>query len=52
MILDLIPNQTSKKHAWFQASQKEEEPYRDYYVWAAGDPSQPPNDWVSHVYRN
>ncbi|BFZ07640.1 hypothetical protein BsWGS_10679 [Bradybaena similaris] len=45
VILDLIPNQTSKKHAWFQASQKEEEPYRDYYVWAPGDASQPPNDW-------
>ncbi|CAG5133533.1 unnamed protein product [Candidula unifasciata] len=45
VILDLIPNQTSKNHTWFQASVKNEEPYRDYYVWVPGDASQPPNDW-------
>ncbi|GFO35380.1 alpha-amylase [Plakobranchus ocellatus] len=45
VILDLIPNQTSKKHPWFVKSVKEEGDYKDYYVWASGDASNPPNNW-------
>jgi len=51
VILDLIPNQTSKKHEWFQKSQAGDSMYKDYYIWKkAGDGNGtgtdgPPNNW-------
>ena len=50
VILDLVPNQTSKKHPWFVKSQKKEEKYKDYYVWKSG--STTPNDWVRYIKNN
>lgn len=41
VIVDLIPNQTSKSHEWFQKSRKGEDKYASYYVWADS-----PNNWV------
>jgi alpha-glucosidase len=54
VILDLVMNHTSDKHAWFQASrQSRENPFADHYLWL--DPSGwdadgrplPPNNWLS-----
>lgn len=52
VVLDFVPNHTSDQHEWFLKSQRREEPYTDYYVWAdakgvdeAGHPI-PPNNWV------
>ncbi len=58
MILDFIPNYTSRNHTWFGKSLENDPEYADYYVWrdAANqdeynaDPDnvepQPPNAWV------
>lgn len=44
VILDLVANHTSTKHAWFLQSRKSKDnPYRDYYIWY----KTPPNDWQS-----
>ena len=41
VVVELIPNHTSDRHAWFQASRDpahaEHERYRDYYVWSKTD---------------
>lgn len=37
LIMDFVPNQTSKNHTWFQSSQKKEGKYDSYYVWAKTD---------------
>lgn len=35
VIVDLIPNQTSRNHTWFkESSQKKDGKYSDYYIWA------------------
>ena len=47
LIMDLVPNHSSDQHEWFQKSVKREEPYTDYYIWQAGSPSSPPNNWKS-----
>uniref|UniRef100_A0A0B6XYM5 Glycosyl hydrolase family 13 catalytic domain-containing protein n=1 Tax=Arion vulgaris TaxID=1028688 RepID=A0A0B6XYM5_9EUPU len=46
VILDLIPNQTSKNHTWFLKSQQNDELYKDYYVWANAGGNLP-NDWLT-----
>jgi alpha-glucosidase len=54
VILDLVMNHTSDKHAWFQASRASRDgPYADWYLWrdpvgtdADGRPL-PPNNWLS-----
>ncbi|KAM4772036.1 amino acid transporter heavy chain SLC3A1 [Rhinophrynus dorsalis] len=55
LIIDLIPNHTSKEHNWFQLSRKRTGKYTDYYIWhdcvQDGDQVIPPNNWVS-VYGN
>ncbi|KAK7463308.1 hypothetical protein BaRGS_00038109 [Batillaria attramentaria] len=33
VIVDLIPNQTSKNHTWFQNSRENKSGFEDYYVW-------------------
>jgi alpha-glucosidase len=50
VLLDLVPNHTSDKHAWFQeALQGRDAPHRDFYVWAdPGPDGSPPNNWQSN----
>ncbi len=44
VILDLVANHTSSKHAWFEASRQSKiNPYAEYYYWV----DQPLNDWKS-----
>ena len=53
IVLDLVPNHSSDQHPWFvDARSSRESKYRDWYVWADGDPpGRPdgafPNNWVS-----
>ncbi|XP_049776594.1 probable maltase [Schistocerca cancellata] len=52
LVLNFIPNHTSKKHPWFIASENGSDIYSDYYVWAPSkgqndDGEIPPNNWVS-----
>ncbi|MDP9135948.1 MAG: alpha-amylase family glycosyl hydrolase, partial [Actinomycetota bacterium] len=48
VILDWVPNHTSDRHPWFQASRSaRDDPRRDWYVWRDGTPGAPPNDWTS-----
>jgi alpha-glucosidase len=54
LILDLVLNHTSDRHAWFEASQaSRDNSHADWYLWrdpagAAADGSPlPPNNWVS-----
>jgi glycosidase len=54
MIMDFVPNHTSKKHGWFKKSSNStangHDTYKDYYIWhsgANGDKVTPPNDWKS-----
>jgi len=43
VLLDLVPNHTSDRHAWFNDPAK-----RDWYVWAPGRDGGPPNNWLSN----
>jgi alpha-glucosidase len=49
VLLDLVPNHTSDRHAWFQnALTSRDARHRDYYVWADPGPGGgPPNNWLS-----
>ena len=49
IILDWVPNHTSDRHPWFEASRSSrDDPQRDWYVWRDGAPGGgPPNDWAS-----
>nr|CAD7451879.1 unnamed protein product [Timema tahoe] len=51
VILDFVPNHTSKQHEWFLKSREREEPYTDYYVWRdsprRSTSTRPPNNWLS-----
>ena len=49
--MDFIPNHSSDKHRWFEASRRREEPYTNYYIWHDGKIHEdgtraPPNNWV------
>jgi alpha-glucosidase len=50
VLLDLVPNHTSDRHAWFQdALSGRDAEHRDYYVWADPAPDGgPPNNWISN----
>lgn len=50
VLLDLVPNHTSDRHAWFQdAVTGRDARYRDFYVWADPKPDGgPPNNWESN----
>jgi alpha-glucosidase len=50
VLLDLVPNHTSDRHAWFQdALTGRDARYRDFYVWADPAPGGgPPNNWLSN----
>ena len=48
IILDLVPNHTSDQHPWFVESRSSRHnPKRDWYIWVAGEPDRPPNNWLS-----
>jgi alpha-glucosidase len=49
LILDLVPNHTSDKHAWFQESRSSRDnPKRDWYIWRDRAPDGGlPNNWLS-----
>ena len=53
ILLDLVPNHTSDRHAWFQdALSGRDARYRDFYVWAdPGPDGGPPNNWISELRR-
>jgi glycosidase len=40
ILIDLVLNHTSSQHPWFVASQNEQSPFRDWYVWSPSDPGQ------------
>jgi len=50
VLLDLVPNHTSDRHAWFQdAVTGRDARYRNYYVWADPTPGgAPPSNWESN----
>jgi len=49
IIMDLVMNHTSDKHAWFIDSRSSKtSPHRDWYVWRDGKADgKPPNNWQS-----
>ncbi len=48
LILDLVVNHSSDEHQWFQQSRlSKDNPYRDYYVWRAGNNGEAPSNWPS-----
>jgi alpha-glucosidase len=49
VLLDLVPNHTSDRHAWFRdALTGRDARHRDFYVWAdPGADGGPPNNWES-----
>lgn len=49
IIMEFIPNHSSSKHPWFEASKKSKSnKFRDYYIWRNGaGKDQPPNNWIS-----
>jgi alpha-glucosidase len=50
VLLDLVPNHTSDRHAWFEdARSGRDSRHRDFYVWADPAPGGgPPNNWLSN----
>jgi len=55
LLLDFIPNHTSRKHKWFQSSVNRTAQYKDYYIWHGGiegqnGTKQPPNNWVDTTF--
>jgi alpha-glucosidase len=50
VLLDLVPNHTSDRHAWFEdALTGRDARHRDFYVWADPKPDgSPPNNWISN----
>ena len=48
LMMDLVANHSSDEHPWFQQAKKgKDNPYHDYYIWKAGSPDTPPNNWQS-----
>jgi len=49
LLMDLVINHTSDEHEWFQKSKesKENNPYRDYYIWKPPNDGKEPNNWIS-----
>ena len=48
VLFDLVLSHTSDQHRWFkESSQRDENEFDDWYVWADGDSKTPPNNWLS-----
>ncbi|WP_380179518.1 alpha,alpha-phosphotrehalase [Kalamiella sp. sgz302252] len=47
IVMDMVFNHTSTEHAWFQAAQNPDSPYRQFYIWHDGKEGSPPNNWRS-----
>lgn len=49
LILDLVPNHTSRDHAWFdESSRSRDNAKADWYIWAEpAESGGPPNNWLS-----
>lgn len=53
VVIEVIPNHTSRKHPWFKSSQEGGSTgYENYYVWHKGislanGTRLPPNNWVT-----
>lgn len=50
LIMDFVPNHTSDRHPWFEASRSaRDDPKRDWYIWRDPAPDGgPPNNWLSN----
>ena len=50
VILDLVPNHSSDRHAWFKESRSSRDnPKRNWYLWRDPAPDGgPPNNWLSN----
>ena len=51
VVVDIITNQSSRAHKWFQESKKKTPLYADFYVWESGRNNrvEPPNNWVRDI---
>ena len=51
VLLDLVPNHSSNRHPWFEASRSSRDnPRRDWYLWRDPAPDGgPPNNWLSRM---
>ena len=47
VIVDIVPNHTSDRHAWFQEALAGDPAARDRYIFREGRGEEPPNDWES-----
>ena len=48
VLVDFVPCHTSDLHDWFvDARSSRDATHRDWYVWRDGEPSTPPNRWMS-----
>lgn len=47
LMLDMVFNHTSTKHAWFQRALQGDKKYQDYYIFRDGEPDRLPTNWES-----
>ena len=48
ILMDLVMNHTSDKHAWFvESASSKTNPKRDWYIWRDAKNGGPPNNWQS-----
>jgi alpha-glucosidase len=54
VVIDWVPNHTSDRHPWFEASRSSrDDPRRDWYVWRDPAPGGgPPNNWTAAFTRD